>query len=318
MARYKNFIISFVVCLIFFTVIASILMSVLTADKTKQTKASQNAKQSQNEKSNDSESTTDSKEVSNIVSIKGKTFAIIIGKTDKATGNLTSLILAKVDKENKRFVLSSLPTTVELAITGEDKDGQAYNTKLNFGELYSIFGPEYIMKKVYATTGIKVDYYMFFDDEGTKQLIDGIGGVTLTVPYDVLSYSVEDTEKQAPSIDIATGTQSLNGDKTVQLLDFLDNPKGEPERMDTYLKLVQVCLNHLFVSENKTSASKSVTQIISESTTNFTISDYNSNVELIFKYSSFKNVQVDFPNSFTAIDSQSSYSAIFDTYKEYK
>ena len=70
-----------------------------------------------------------------------------------------------------------------------------------------------------------------------------LSDVTLAVPYDVLSYSIEDTEKQAPSVDLKAGTQTLDGDKTVQLLDYYDNPKGETERMDTYLKLVQFCLN---------------------------------------------------------------------------
>jgi LCP family protein required for cell wall assembly len=54
---------------------------------------------------------------------------------------------------------------------------QKINTALQLG------GPELVVATVQAVTGIPIDYFLLTDFQGFSRMVDGIGGITVDVPY---------------------------------------------------------------------------------------------------------------------------------------
>ncbi|MFJ9673741.1 LCP family protein [Streptomyces sp. NPDC101221] len=75
--------------------------------------------------------------------------------------------------------------------------------RVMFNSIYSQVGPACVVKTVEQMSGIRMDHYVEIDFAGFKNLVDAIGGVTVTVE--------EDIHDPSSGLDLTAGTHKLNG-----------------------------------------------------------------------------------------------------------
>lgn len=154
---------------------------------------------------------------------------------EKYLGNTDTIMLARVDYEKKRVVILSIPrdTQVYLAGYGETKINAAARIS---GSL------EGAVTAVGKLLGEKIDGYAAVNFNGFKDVIDTLGGVTLTVEKD-MHYDTGDGEDGV--IDLKKGTQHLNGAQALQYARFRYDPLGDITRVGRQQTLAKAVLAEL-------------------------------------------------------------------------
>ncbi|MFG3074660.1 LCP family protein [Streptomyces sp. NPDC048225] len=89
------------------------------------------------------------------------------------------------------------------ACTEPDGSEVASAERVMFNSVYSQVGPACVVKTVEKMSGVRMDHYVEIDFAGFKDLVDAIGGVTVTVDQDI--------HDKSSGLDLAAGTHKLNG-----------------------------------------------------------------------------------------------------------
>lgn len=219
--------------------------------------------------------------------IKGTSFTtLLLGKD--MYGNIDAAMLLKVNKETRTYLVISIPTDMQLQIDGIN---QKLKTLLNSRDI------GFFTEKIYAITGLKINYYAVFDVNGLIKAVDSLGPkLNYNIPRDM---HYEDPS-QGLIIDLKKGTTKLTGEIVSHLLRFVP-PTGEEGRLAQQRDVIQSILVQMLTLENISKAPTMVETIIENAETNFTIQAFNNNVELIFKYSSFTKQIVQYPGKMNKI-----------------
>ncbi|BDD75556.1 LCP family protein [Streptomyces violaceoruber] len=85
----------------------------------------------------------------------------------------------------------------------QDGTEAAAAKRVMFNSIYSQVGPACVVKTVEQMSGIRMDHYVEIDFAGFKDLVDAIGGVTVTVDQDI--------HDPSSGLDLTAGTHKLNG-----------------------------------------------------------------------------------------------------------
>ncbi|MEU0136726.1 LCP family protein [Streptomyces sp. NPDC006296] len=91
--------------------------------------------------------------------------------------------------------------------TAADGSTRASAERVMFNSVYSQVGPACVVKTVEKMSGVRIDHYLEIDFAGFKELVDAIGGVTVTVE--------EPIRDPASGLDLAAGTHRLDGDRSL-------------------------------------------------------------------------------------------------------
>ncbi|MFJ6738235.1 LCP family protein [Streptomyces sp. NPDC091279] len=94
--------------------------------------------------------------------------------------------------------------------TTSDGSTVAAAQRVMFNSVYSKAGPACVVKTVEKMSGIRMDHYVEVDFAGFKDLVDAIGGVTVTVDQDI-----KDTSS---GLELTAGTHKLNGTQSLQFV----------------------------------------------------------------------------------------------------
>ncbi|MFI6942401.1 LCP family protein [Streptomyces sp. NPDC050418] len=88
-------------------------------------------------------------------------------------------------------------------------DGSALPSakRVMFNSVYSMAGPACVVKTVEKMSGVRMDHFMEIDFAGFKELVDAIGGVTVTLK--------EPIKDKSSGLDLAAGTQKLDGTQSL-------------------------------------------------------------------------------------------------------
>lgn len=112
-----------------------------------------------------------------------------------------SMILTRVDPQNKKVTMVSLHRDTEVEIEG-------YGTqKLNAS--YAIDGPAGAIRAVSQMAGVPISHYAEINFDGFRAAVDALGGVEVDVPMEI------DDEMAGGHVD--QGLQTLNGDQALIL-----------------------------------------------------------------------------------------------------
>ena len=219
--------------------------------------------------------------------IKGTTFTtLLLGKD--MYGNIDAAMLLKVNKETKTYLIISIPTDMQLQIDGVN---QKLKTLLNSRDI------AFFSDKIYAITGLRINYYAIFDVNGLIRAVDSLGtNLSYNIPRDM---RYEDPD-QGLVIDLKKGTTKLTGEIVSHILRFVP-PSGEQGRLAQQRDIMQSILVQLLTLENISKAPAMVETIIENAETNFTLQAFNNNTELIFRYSSFTKQIVQYPGTMNKI-----------------
>ncbi|WP_081240301.1 LCP family protein [Streptomyces viridosporus] len=94
--------------------------------------------------------------------------------------------------------------------TRPDGSTMAPAERVMFNSVYAQAGPACVVKTVEKMSGVRMDHYVEIDFAGFKDLVDAIGGVTVTVDRDI-----RDTSS---GLDLTAGTHRLDGTESLQFV----------------------------------------------------------------------------------------------------
>jgi len=124
-----------------------------------------------------------------------------------------TIMVAKLEQDGVKLL--SIPRDLKV----EFPSGEFH--KINAA--YSQGGPELARRLVSELLGITIDWHIVVDYRGFIDLIDAIGGVTVTIEKP-MRYT---DEKQGLYIDLPQGTQTLDGAQALDFLRYRDPETGE-------------------------------------------------------------------------------------------
>ncbi len=192
-----------------------------------------------------------------------------------------SILLIKIDKEQKKFLFSSIPSHVLI------------NRPLNktLAELYDEKGAEYIVECVYALTGIKADHTAVIGMKDCIKALDKFGTITYNVPCD-MNYV---DKNQNLEISITKGVQTLSAEQIVSMLRFNSFEASLYTRERVLVEFAQSLFRKLTSKEYLSKSISLFKELVTYFETDFDISDFAENMDLIFSYPEFTSEAVTYP-----------------------
>ncbi|MGW2639752.1 LCP family protein [Streptomyces sp. NPDC001348] len=122
-------------------------------------------------------------------------------------------LVVHIPEGRRRAVAVSIPRDTLVTrpeCTGRDGTKLPGAKRVMFNSVYSLAGPACVVKTVERMSGVRMDHFVEIDFAGFKELVDAIGGVTVTVGQDI-----HDTSS---GLDITAGTHRLNGTQALQFV----------------------------------------------------------------------------------------------------
>lgn len=154
-------------------------------------------------------------------------------------GNRTdTMIYAQV--VNNKVTMISIPRDIYLP---------QWQAKIN--DMYFYQGAEGLERSVEEITGLPIDYYAIINIDIFKDLVDALGGVEVTVPYDMYYNDAA----AGLSINLKEGPQTLDGEKAAGFVRFRNTARGDYDRIDNIKSLAYAMLAKL-KAMNVSAASK--------------------------------------------------------------
>lgn len=151
-----------------------------------------------------------------------------IGGAGHDGGSLTdSMMVASIKPSTKQVALLSLPRDLIVKIYDRENPDYWEGRKINYA--YALGGMELAVEKVSEVTGLTIQYYMLVDFSGFRQLIDDVGGITVTVPQGFTGlYGAQELSTPCPkqrlyylddgpycAIPFTAGTETMDGERAL-------------------------------------------------------------------------------------------------------
>lgn len=118
-----------------------------------------------------------------------------------------SMMLARIDPQDKEVTLISIPRDTKIDLVNE-KTGQDYGTQ-KINAAYAFGGASLAVDTVSKLAGVPISHYAEIDFDGFKAVVDALGGVDVNVPIEI------DDDKAGGHLD--AGEQTLNGEQALIL-----------------------------------------------------------------------------------------------------
>lgn len=243
--------------------------------------------------------------------------ALLIGK-DTASNEIDALILLRVEKEQKKVSVCSIPADTRYAVTGTDSSGNSYSGSLTFKDTEKSYGLPYLLKKVYALTDQKVDYYAQISLSAARTLLSeltGSTGLLYTVP-ETMEYEEED----GAGIHLKEGSQYLSGAKAVELLRYrtYNSGNGDVKRCTTQVDFLRRLISDTLTPDNplkeKLLSESERKRLLSYVNTNVTSEDIVKHLDLVFSLHDFEFVSI--PFRYSGLVKTENVSALHDTFND--
>ena len=181
-----------------------------------------------------------------------------------------AIVLLRADKERQQFTFTVFPTDAYVDMNGR---------YIKLSEVYGRYGLDILMDKIYALTGITIDHHAVVTMNDFPALVDTLGGITYNIPYDMQYRDYAG----GINIDLKKGAQRLDGQGVLSLLMFNNYTDGG-SRQKTTVELLKKFVTTFISITNYNRAPAVFAQIESSVDTDFTLADFTSNLDLIFKY----------------------------------
>ncbi len=150
----------------------------------------------------------------------GRVNILILGKgdADHAGPNLTDTVMVlSLDTASHKVATISLPRDLRVQIPGHGYG--KVNTAYADGEADEVgSGAKLAEETVANTLGIPIHYYMLTDFTGLKDLVNSVGGVSITVKDELKDpeYPCDDNQYKVCGLDIKPGNYHMDGTLALQ------------------------------------------------------------------------------------------------------
>lgn len=209
----------------------------------------------------------------NTVLKKKQPFSVLLLGTDTGalgrsgqnfTARTDTIIVATVNPKKQRVTLTSIPRDTQVVINGQ-------NEKINAA--YTLGGAGGAIKSVQKLLNIPIDFYALINMGGLKQMVNALGGVTLT-PKMTFKYGHANVKK---GVEV-----TLNG---AEALDYArmryDDPLGDYGRQKRQRQVIMAMTNQMGSLGSILNVEKIVKQMAHNMRTDLTFDDM---VTLYLKY----------------------------------
>lgn len=215
--------------------------------------------------------------------------AILVGTdhqpavTPGAKVEADTIIFVTVSEAKKSFVYMPLPSDMEVSVDGRTT---------TLGKVYESKGISYLAEKITGLTGISVNYHAVVSMSNLEQIIDKLGGVEYSVP---VKMQYEDPT-QYLVISLEKGRQKLTGSDAVKMLRYCSD--SYTDRLKRNLHFLQQLAADCASPEKKSSATDLYVMLAPYITTNFTQNDLVKYMDLIWSYSDYEEIALDYPGTY--------------------
>ncbi len=191
-------------------------------------------------------------------------------RTSTWEGNSDSMILVTVNPETKKTTMTSLERDVLVTLTGpENNDMNGVEAKLNAA--YASGGAEMAIMTVQSLLDITIDYYVQINMQGLVDLVDAVGGITVTNNFD-FAISIAENEPEYTAT-VEPGTHKINGEQALVYARMrYDDPEGDYGRQKRQREVIQKVLKKILALNSVSSYKKILSAVSSNMQTNIEIS----------------------------------------------
>ena len=197
------------------------------------------------------------------------------------TVSADAIVLACVNKSTHTVALVNMPS--DMVISFSDTTDTT-----TLGDLYFELGFKEFKNKIADITGVEIDYYAITSIEQIANLVDAVGSVNYDVPRDMEYID----EASGLSISLAKGSQTINGEKAMQLLSFKANGYSRAETMLSFLEVIAKKVSN---PSNRLRAAQVFANVSSYVQTDATADDVVGNLDVVLGISSFEFIKYDYP-----------------------
>ena len=115
-----------------------------------------------------------------LASVRQKAFDHSMGILSAGYNSVSTKLnaIVRFDKDRREYTVTPVSSHTRIFTPG------GY---MLLGELYNTFGPQYLVDKVEAITGIGIDYYMFLDAREAPKIASALGAFNVEIAKDVYS-----------------------------------------------------------------------------------------------------------------------------------
>ncbi|NJM06270.1 LCP family protein [Candidatus Gracilibacteria bacterium] len=175
-------------------------------------------------------------------------FTVLVLGSDARAGQsqlirTDSVLLVRIDPDQQRLAAVALPR--DLWVTYPDGEEGRLNAAYSVGEQRAVgSGGTFVKQTVSAAVGVPVDYVALVTFAAFADLVDRVGGISITVPQalDDPRYPTDDYD--TIHVQFAAGPQHLDGVRALQYV-RIRNPDGDFDRLQRQRQVVAALLERL-------------------------------------------------------------------------
>ena len=192
-------------------------------------------------------------------------------RTETWVGNSDSMILVTVNPKTKRTTLTSLERDILMTLVGpETNELNGAQAKLNAA--YAAGQAQMAIMTIEQLLDIKIDKYMQINMQGLVELVDAVGGITVTNPFD-FDISIEEQEPEYTAT-VAPGTHKINGDQALVYARMrYQDPEGDYGRQRRQREVISKVVQKLLTTDSISSYKKVMKAVSNNMQTNIAITD---------------------------------------------
>ncbi|MGT2743947.1 glycopolymer--peptidoglycan transferase LytR [Streptococcus phocae subsp. phocae] len=207
-----------------------------------------------------------------------KTFSILLmgvdtgssERTSQWEGNSDSMILVTINPKTRKTTMTSLERDILITLSGpEGNRMNGAEAKLNAA--YAAGGAQMAIMTVQDLLNITIDNYVQINMQGLIDMVDAVGGITVTNHFDFpISISQNEPEYQA---SVAPGTHKINGEQALVYARMrYDDPEGDYGRQKRQREVIQKVLKKILALDSISSYRKILAAVSGNMQTNIEIS----------------------------------------------
>lgn len=163
-------------------------------------------------------------------------------REDQWQGQSDSMILVTVNPQTNTTTLTSLERDILVNILDESGESTGDQTKLNAAYAYG--GAPMAIKTVEGMLDIRIDYYVQINMQGLVDLVNAVGGITVTNQFDY-PIRIDEWEPEYTAT-VEPGTHKVNGDQALVYARMrYDDPEGDYGRQRRQREVIQKLVDKL-------------------------------------------------------------------------
>lgn len=185
-------------------------------------------------------------------------------------GNSDSMILVTINPETKTTTMTSLGRDVLVTLSGpKDNDMTGVQAKLNAA--YASGGAKMAIMTVQDLLDIEIDNYIQINMQGLVDLVDAVGGITVTNNFD---FPISIAEKEPEyTATVEPGTHKINGEQALVYARMrYDDPEGDYGRQKRQREVIQKVMKKILALDSVSSYKKILSAVSGNMQTNIEIS----------------------------------------------